>query len=161
MGKEDGKDPSDHVDKGVARIISEYYGRRKTRKTKTPTLWRKRSVSPEQARDAFANVLDKMTKKATATAFGLWGDYPSMPRKINKLLKPFGLKLKVKSNREWGDQVEVSIEGNEALTRIKCPNCEGNGIVTSGGGLIGEYDEKCKACFGTGMHPIVRKILKS
>ncbi len=41
-------------------------------------------------------------------AFGLW-DY-RMLSKINVLLKPFGLRLKQRSNREWGDQVEIAVE---------------------------------------------------
>lgn len=56
-------------------------------------------------------------KSAKKAAFGLWGDCPSMPRKISNLLKPFGLRLKVKSNRKWGDQVEVSIEDDKILRR--------------------------------------------
>jgi len=42
-------------------------------------------------------------------AFGLFDD--RMIPKINRLLKPYDLKLKVKSNRrKWGDQVEVTVE---------------------------------------------------
>jgi len=52
------------------------------------------TITPKQAQAVF--------EKGRATTFGLWSDYPSMPRKINNLLKAFGLRLKVKSNRAWG-----------------------------------------------------------
>jgi hypothetical protein len=42
-------------------------------------------------------------------AFGLL-DYTMIP-KINRILKPFGIRLKVHSNsRQWGDQVEITVE---------------------------------------------------
>lgn len=44
--------------------------------------------------------------------FGMFGlDFRQTKRMLNRLLKPHGLTLKVKTNRkEWGDQSEVSIE---------------------------------------------------
>ena len=51
-------------------------------------------------------------KRNPKPAFGLF-DYRMIP-KINRLLKPFGLRLKVKRNyRSWGDQVEVTVEKTE------------------------------------------------
>jgi hypothetical protein len=42
-------------------------------------------------------------------AFGLF-DYTMLP-KLNRILKPFGLRLKQRSNsRQWGDQVEITVE---------------------------------------------------
>jgi len=52
------------------------------------------------------------------SAFGIF-DYSMIP-KIRRLLKPYGLALKVKrSTRYWGDQVEVSIEKLSETKRRK------------------------------------------
>lgn len=46
-------------------------------------------------------------------AFGIF-DYTMIP-KLRSLLKPFGLRLVVRSNtRQWGDQVEVTVEYESA-----------------------------------------------
>ena len=53
--------------------------------------------------------------KKKPEAFGLWelssedGEKP-MPSKINALLKPYGLRLKIQRSREWGDQVKVTVQ---------------------------------------------------
>lgn len=41
-------------------------------------------------------------------AFGLF-DYSMLP-KLNRILKPHGLRLKQKTNSDWGDQVEITVE---------------------------------------------------
>lgn len=55
----------------------------------------------------------KAGKRNPRAAFGLFDI--TMVGKINRLLKAHSLRLKLKSNRkEWGDQVEVTVEPLEA-----------------------------------------------
>ena len=60
--------------------------------------------------DAFSRGKDSAKNVAlpeTKPAFGIV-DYSIIP-KLNRTLKPLGLKLKMKGNRNWGDQVEIRV----------------------------------------------------
>lgn len=46
--------------------------------------------------------------KKSAVAFGIF-DYGMLP-KINRILKPFGVKLKQRTSVNWGDQVELTVD---------------------------------------------------
>ena len=51
-----------------------------------------------------------MKSKVQTKVFGLF-EFPILAKINKKLLKPLGLKFKVKTNyRQWGDQVEITIE---------------------------------------------------
>ena len=67
-----------------------------------------------KSQDAMAKACRKLLKTpvpAPKSAFGLF-DYTMLP-KLNRLLKPHGLRLKQRSNRRsWGDQVEITVERN-------------------------------------------------
>jgi hypothetical protein len=51
--------------------------------------------------------------------FGLWGEYPEMKNNINKLLKPYNIRLKIKSSRDWGDQLEISVVETGLVIPVK------------------------------------------
>jgi hypothetical protein len=56
-------------------------------------------------------------------AFGLF-DYTMLP-KLNRILKPFGLRLKQRSNsRQWGDQVEITVEVLNVQHADGTPECK-------------------------------------
>lgn len=54
-----------------------------------------------------------MKKDTRKVIFGLW-EYPFMLRKINRLLKPYGLKLFATHNPQaWGDQIQIELVEKE------------------------------------------------
>lgn len=73
--------------------------------------------------------------------------------------KNITMKQALKVFEDIGEVAKISVS-IETLKKIKCPRCNGDGTVTEGGGLAGEYDYKCSDCRGNGIHPIVNRLLR-
>lgn len=63
-------------------------------------------------------------KTKQRAVFGLWSDVRISD--LNRLLKPYGVRLVLKSSRDWGDQVSVTahpvIGDRDPMATVVSPN---------------------------------------
>lgn len=121
-----------------------------------PVAWAKQQEAEREAAAVRENPRRRYQRQPEPqNAFGIF-DYSMLP-KLNKLLKPFGLEFKKRSNRkEWGDQVEIAIAPlPEALTALE--------VISRYGGIDGGHhkqwvlDQVVRALTGNGYAAWVEK----